>query len=71
MPSCKGCLHIAEWVEDEDMYGEPIYRCSNCHERFVLEEGTPFDNRYFYCPNCGAKMSEQSLKEREQRNSID
>ena len=55
----------AEWVEDEDMYGDPIYRCSNCNEHFVLEEGTPTDNCYFYCPNCGAKMDEQALKERE------
>lgn len=58
-------LHHAEWVEDEDVYGEPIYRCSNCNERFVLEEGTPLDNCYFYCPNCGAKMDEQALEERE------
>ena len=42
-------LHHAEWVEDEDVCGVPIFRCSNCDERFVLEEGTPFDNCYFYC----------------------
>ena len=58
-------LPCAEWIEDEDMYGEPIFRCSNCNERFVLEEGTPLDNCYFYCPNCGAKMDEQDLKESE------
>lgn len=59
-------LPHAEWVEDEDMYGDPIYRCSNCSEHFVLEEGTPTDNCYSYCPNCGAKMDEQALKEREE-----
>ena len=58
-------LSHAEWVEDEDMYGDLIYRCSNCNEHFVLEEGTPTDNCYSYCPNCGAKMDEQALKERE------
>ena len=58
-------LPCAEWIEDEDMYGDPIYHCSNCNEHFVLEEGTPTDNWYFYCPNCGAKMDEQALKERE------
>lgn len=58
-------LPCAEWIEDEDMYDEPIFRCSNCNERFVLEEGTPLDNCYFYCPNCGAKMDEQDLKKRE------
>ena len=55
-------LHHAEWVEDEDVCGVPIFRCSNCDERFVLEEGTPFDNCYFYCPYCGAKMDEKALK---------
>lgn len=58
-------LSHAEWVEDEDMYGDPIYRCSNCDEHIVLEEGTPTDNCYSYCPNCGAKMDEQAFKERE------
>ena len=56
-------LSHAEWVEDEDMYGDPIYHCSNCNEHFVLEEGTPTDNCYFYCPNCGAKMDKQVLKD--------
>ena len=59
-------LSHAEWVEDEDMYGDPIYHCSNCNEHFVLEGGTPTDNCYFYCPNCGAKMDEQALREREE-----
>ena len=57
-------LKSAEWIEDEDMYGDLIYHCSNCNEHFVLEEGTPADNCYFYCPNCGAKMDEQILEER-------
>ena len=58
-------LKPAEWIEDEDMYGGPIFRCSNCEARFVLEEGTPEDNEYYYCPTCGAKIQEQALKERE------
>ena len=59
-------LKSAEWIEDEDMYGDPIFRCSNCEARFVLEEGTPEDNEYYYCPTCGAKIQEQALKEREE-----
>ena len=58
-------LKSAEWIEDEYMYGDPIFRCSNCEARFVLEEGTPEDNEYYYCPTCGAKIQEQALKERE------
>lgn len=58
-------LKHAEWDEHEDMYGDPVYCCSNCREKYFLEEWTPIENRYFYCPNCGAKMDEQALKERE------
>ena len=56
-------LPCAEWIEDEDMYGDPIYHCSNCNEHFVLEEGTPTDNCYFYCPSCGAKMDGERSRE--------
>ena len=58
-------LKHAESDEHEDMYGDPFYRCSNCRENYFLEEWTPIENRYFYCPNCGAKMDEQALKEAE------
>lgn len=58
-------LKYAEWIEDEDMYGDPIYRCSACNERFVLEEGTPTDNGYSYCPNCGAVMRNVCLSPEE------
>ena len=44
-----------EWVEDF-MIGEGVYRCTNCDDKFVTLEGTPYDNRLFYCPFCGAKM---------------
>ena len=52
-------LH-AHWINlgrifegDEHQYG-----CSNCKEVFQLMDGTPKDNGYKYCPNCGARMDE-------------
>ena len=46
-----------KWIEREDMYyGWNIWECSNCHEEFCVEEGSPNDNEYHYCPNCGARM---------------
>lgn len=55
-------LRIAEqmkeghWIE-EDMYdGDVAYRCSECNELFCIIEGTPKDNEYNFCPNCGARM---------------
>ena len=46
-----------EWLkiypEHEDWN---IYECSHCGEEFNLIEGTPYDNGYNFCPNCGADM---------------
>ena len=33
-----------------------VYECSHCGEEFDLIEGTPYDNEYNFCPNCGADM---------------
>lgn len=45
------------WIEQEaDM--DTIYECSVCGEPFVTIDGTPADNLWHYCPNCGAKMDE-------------
>lgn len=45
-----------EWLEVEDWNGDFYYECSECKEPFVLFDGTPQDNLYNYCPNCGADM---------------
>ena len=41
---------IDKWFEMD------IYTCSKCRESYVLVEGTPKENLWHYCPNCGAKM---------------
>lgn len=46
-----------QWEESEDdWFGTTVYTCSKCREEFVLVEGTPEQNLWHYCPNCGAKM---------------
>ena len=45
-----------KWIEKEDGFGDTYYDCSCCGESFCLIEGTPADNMYNYCPNCGAYM---------------
>lgn len=44
-------------------YEENTWQCSECGELFYLEDGTPQENEYRYCPNCGAKMDEEKEDE--------
>ena len=47
------------WIEDiyEDYTpNHDTWECSNCGEPYLLMEGTPENNKYNYCPNCGARM---------------
>lgn len=30
-----------------------VWEYGNCKASYILYDGTPLDNRYFYCPNCG------------------
>ena len=48
----------AHWIEQEDGNIDTYYTCSACKEDFDLIAGTPCENLYNYCPNCGAKMDE-------------
>ena len=45
------------WEDSTDeWFGTDVYTCSKCRESYVLVEGTPKQNLWHYCPNCGAKM---------------
>lgn len=50
------------WIEKDGFDGDVYYDCSECGESFCLIDGTPADNLYNYCPNCGAKMEESEDK---------
>ena len=49
---------IGHWIEKDGFDGDTYYDCSECGESFCLIDGTPTDNLYNHCPNCGAKMQE-------------
>ena len=40
----------------DEWFGTDVYTCSKCRESYVLVDGTPKENLWHYCPNCGAKM---------------
>lgn len=49
----------AHWIHDYDEYFEDdIYTCSHCYEPYIMIDGSPAENLYNYCPNCGTKMDE-------------
>ena len=49
-----------KWICVAD-YGESEYKCTNCHDVWYLDEGTPIENGMHYCHNCGAKMEEYKI----------
>lgn len=51
-----------KWETIEGWDGDEVYRCSECGEEYVLIDGTPKENGYHFCPNCGAKMVESEVK---------
>ena len=49
-----GQLHaVCDWIEEKEASGDISYICTSCGQRFELN-GTPADNNYNYCPDCGA-----------------
>lgn len=46
------------WIEKDGFDGDVYYDCSECGESWTTIEGTPWDNEWNYCPNCGARMTE-------------
>lgn len=53
LPSIQTEQKEGRWVYMKDCEN---WFCSNCKDIFMLLEGTPKDNDYNYCPNCGAFM---------------
>ena len=45
-----------KWIEQDDGWDGVYYECSVCKEPFTLIDGTPQDNLYNFCPNCGCEM---------------
>lgn len=52
-----------EWIDSDEHKGFEV--CSACHGCYVDDEWV-VENKWNYCPNCGAKMS----KTEEQTNRI-
>lgn len=56
LPSAQPERKKGKWIEQDDGWDGIYYECSECKEAFTLIDGTPTDNLYNFCPNCGADM---------------
>lgn len=73
----KACVSIRKgtpfseghWIEHEEWDGDMYYECSVCKEPYCLIDGTPTENLYNYCPNCGAHLP--IIKSDRERNEDD
>ncbi len=55
-PSAEPERKKGKWIEQDDGWDGVYYECSCCKEAFTLLDGTPSDNLYNFCPNCGADL---------------
>jgi uncharacterized paraquat-inducible protein A len=51
----------AQWIRI-GIGDEERFQCSACDMVWFLAYGTPIQNEMFYCPRCGAKMTDGSVK---------
>mgnify|MGYP003320736190 CR=1 FL=1 len=45
-----------KWIAEDMGDGETIWKCPCCNEYWALMEGTPKDNEYTHCPQCGQAL---------------
>ena len=59
LPSVEQEPKTGHWIEKDGFDGDVYYDCSECGESWTTIEGTPWDNVWNYCPNCGARMESE------------
>lgn len=55
LPSARPERKKGHWIYYNDGKDE-YYKCSECGDAFALIGGSPEENDYNFCPNCGADM---------------
>lgn len=51
---------MGKWIlNDEDANS---WECSECGDLTLIIDGTPHENGWYFCPHCGTKLKEQTVK---------
>ena len=49
-----------KWIlDDEDANS---WECSECGGLLLIDDGTPYENNWHFCPYCGSKLEEEKVK---------
>ena len=62
IPSVRPERKPGHWKLLDNDPDQNAYECSACGNAFVLIDGTPKENNYNYCPNCGARMEPEGKR---------
>jgi rubrerythrin len=49
-----------KWILDDDDANS--WECSECGGLLMINDGTPHENDWHFCPYCGAKLDKQEMK---------
>lgn len=49
-----------KWILDDDDANS--WKCSECGGLLIINDGTPHENNWRFCPYCGAKLDKQVIK---------
>ena len=50
-------MNELKWIAGDECDGEVLYwLCPNCDFALYLEEGTPEQNEFHFCPKCGKDL---------------
>ena len=48
-----------KWILDDDDANS--WECSECGGLLIINDGTPHENNWYFCPYCGAKLDKQDV----------
>lgn len=51
---------MGKWILDDGDANS--WECSECGGLLMINDGTPHENDWYFCPYCGAKLKEQEVK---------
>lgn len=62
IPSVQPERKPGHWKLLDNDPDQNAYECSACGNAFILIDGTPKENNYNYCQNCGARMEPEGKR---------